>query len=470
MKIFYKAFLSCVFEGFCHLANNRGQLNLRGLYLDKEELRKKMSSLWDKRESGDWTPAERKEYDDLASKAKKVNEDLRLRAEYIEDFKMSKDKEDLGFDKSKRDCSLFKIIKQELFNQTRDGSYKDDFGRVNEVLSEHRSKVSKHIKDGFTAIPESAFRSAAPVKRRTDITSGAQGGDSLIAEVVRADQYVEGLYESTWMQRAGVRMLAGLEGDLKIPKIKDRPSFSWIAENSNFAEQDMAFEDVTLQPRYAGAIQVFSLGIFLRAAGNSIVRFVQEELMRSFRAGLEKSFLQDDGTNNTPKGVQSLVPAANIVNASKKADGSAVTANEGGVPSYAEALSVEGKITSTNQMQPLTWLLNDQTRLQALQRLKFSVNGASQLYMGGMFADRPAVITNSVPNDVAKGTGTTSDAYLIQAASLLVGRWMAGLQLQVNTQGAEYWKAGKTAVRVIDVCNMVSRRSSDLAAYRQIKK
>ena len=70
MKIFYKAFLSCVFEGFCHLANNRGQLNLRGLYLDKEELRKKMSSLWDKRESGDWTPAERKEYDDLASKAK----------------------------------------------------------------------------------------------------------------------------------------------------------------------------------------------------------------------------------------------------------------------------------------------------------------------------------------------------------------------------------------------------------------
>ena len=284
--------------------------------------------------------------------------------------------------------------------------------------------------------------------------------------MVRPDQYAEGLYENTWMTETGVRILSGLSGDLKIPQIGTKPSFSWIQENSNFPEQDMSFSDVLLMPKYAGAIQVFSLGIFLRSAGDSITRFVQEELMRSFRAGLEKSFIQDDGTSNTPKGLYSIVPVANEV----AAVGGGTNANKGGVVDYAKALETEGKITSTNQMMPLRWLLNDDVRLKALQVLKFQVNGASQLFMPGsnMFADRPATITNSISKTVKKGTGNTSKLVLFQPQSLLLGRWLGGIQLQINTQGAEYWKAGKTAVRVIDVCNMVSRRNTDFAAYKEI--
>ena len=385
---------------------------------------------------------------------------------------MEKSKEDLDFDKSKRDASLFKIIKSKLYEQTSNRAYEDDFGRCEEVLQEHRNKHKKNIRDGFTGIPESAFHAASVIKKRTDITSTTQGGDSLISDIVRPDQYVEGLYESTWMTESGVRILSGLEGDIKIPKISTKPGFSWIAENANFPEQDASFDDVTLSPKYAGAIQVFSLGIFLRAAGNSIVRFVQEELMRSFRSGLEKSFIQDDGTSNKPKGIANIVEAGNIVNASKQPDGSAVDANTGGNPRYDEALDVEGKITSTNQMMPLLWLLNDKTRLAALQVLKFSVNGASQLFMPGsnMFADRRAIITNAVPSNITKGNKSDkSEAYLFQPQSLVLGRWLGGIQLQVNTQGSEYWKAGKTAVRVIDCCNLASRRDSDFAKYGQLE-
>ena len=104
-------------------------------------------------------------------------------------------------------------------------------------------------------------------KKRTDITSAVNSGADLISQTVRPDMYVEGLYEDTWMTRAGVPVLSGLEGDLKIPRVDTKPGFSWIAENANFPEQDMTFDDVTLQPKYAGAIQVFSLGFFLRAAG-----------------------------------------------------------------------------------------------------------------------------------------------------------------------------------------------------------
>ena len=175
---------------------------------------------------------------------------------------MERSKDELDFEKSEHKASLFNIIRSKLFEQTGDSSYKDDFGRVNEVLTEHRNKTANsHIKDGFTPIPESAFK----IKKRTDITSTTQGGEDLIGEVVRTDQYTEGLYEQTWMSQTGVRMLSGLEGDLKIPMIDEKPSFSWIAENSNFPEQDMSFADAMLMPKYAGAIQIFFLGNFLKS-------------------------------------------------------------------------------------------------------------------------------------------------------------------------------------------------------------
>ena len=223
-----------------------------------------------------------------------------------------------------------------------------------------------------------------------------------------------------------------------------------------------------LMPRYAGAIQVFSLGIFLRSQGSSIVRFVQQELMRSFRSGLEKSFIQDDGTSNTPKGLYKIISDYSSGANEVAAIGGSVDANTGGAVDYAKALEVESKITSTDQTMPLTWIINDDVRLKALQVLKFSVNGSTQLYQGGMFADRPAVVTNSISKTIKKGTGNTSKIVLFQPQSLVLGRWLGGIQLQVNTQGAEYWKAGKTAVRVIDVCNLISRRNSDFAAYKEI--
>ena len=429
---------------------------LRELFIKKEKLRKSMEALWAKRADGDWTKDDKTSYDKYAAELNGLNSDIKLRAEFVECFKAQADGEDKKYAQAKNKASLFNIIRSKLYEQTRDTSYKDDYGQVNEVLQQTRSQA-KHIKDGYFPVPESAF------EKRTDITSTTQGGDSLISEVVRPDLYVEGLYESTWMTAAGVPTLNGLSGDLKIPRLDDKPSFSWIAENTNFPDQDTTFDDVTLSPKYAGAIQVFSLGIFLRAAGASISRFVQEELMRSFRSGLEKSFIQDDGTSNTPKGVYSIAPATNNVNAQ-----TGQATNKGGSVNYAEALSVEQKITSTNQTMPLKWLINDGIRIKALQVLKFAVNGASQLYQNNMFADRPAIITNSIQNNIAKGTGETSKAILFQPKSLVLGRWLGGIQLQVNTQGAEYWKAGKTAIRVIDVCNLVSRRDSDFASYAQL--
>ena len=439
---------------------------LRALQIKKEKIRAKMSALWKKREDGqDWTPDEKKDYESHTEEVRKIDEDIKLRGEYVETFRQSKDKEDLNFDKSKRDASLFKIIRSQIYGQTKDESYKDDYGRVNEVLQETRSKA-KHIKDGFTPVPESAF------EKRTDITSANASGGSLVSEVVKPELYTEGLYEKTWVSECGVPVLKNLEGNVKIPAVNEKPSFGWVAENANFAEQDQTFKDVVLTPLYAGAIQIFSLGIFLRSQGESIVRFVQEELMRSFRAGIEKSFIQDDGSANTPRGLYDII-ADYAPSGGSAGDNEVAVANDGGAISYAKCLEAEAKITGTNQSMPLKWLLSDKVRLLAQQVLKFAVNGASQLYdpKTMMLADSKSFVTNSIQDNLTQGSSAnnTSKIVIFQPKSLVVGRWLGGIQLQVNSQAENLWKAGKTGVRILDVCNIVSRRDSDFAALKGIK-
>ena len=133
-------------------------MEIRKLFLKKESLRKKLEGLWALRDSRDWSESERADYDKAKSEADKVNSDLKLRAEFIESFKLERSKEDLDFAKSEREASLFNIIRAKIFEQTRDSSYKDDYGRVNEVLAEHRNKThARHVQDGFTPIPESGF-------------------------------------------------------------------------------------------------------------------------------------------------------------------------------------------------------------------------------------------------------------------------------------------------------------------------
>ena len=97
-------------------------MELRKLYLKKESLRQKLEKLWELKDSRDWTPEERKDYDQHKSEAEKVNADLRLRSEFLETFKAEKSKEDLDFDKSKTDASIFKIIKSKIYEQTRDSA------------------------------------------------------------------------------------------------------------------------------------------------------------------------------------------------------------------------------------------------------------------------------------------------------------------------------------------------------------
>ena len=257
--------------------------------------------------------------------------------------------------------------------------------------------------------------------------------------------------------QAGVPMLSEMQGDCKIPKIKTKPTFGWVTENNDFAEQDMDFDNVTATPKYAGNIQVFSWAIFLRSAGAAIQNFVQRELMNSFSAGVETAAVRADGSAGSIKGLYHIVPAANKIDAQ-------VDANTGGKISYARCLETEAKILATNQNKPLVWLVNTTQKVKAQQELKFAVSGANQLLMNDMLADRKVIITNAVDSNIDHGTSKTSRIALLQPESLLLLRWTGGVQLQLNSMAESFWKKGAVGVRIMDALDFISRRPDSTAS------
>ena len=448
---------------------------LRQLLTQKNDIKTKMTELWSVKDKG-WSSEQTKEYDELATKAESLNKDIQRRVEFERQFASEKSKDEKSFDKNKRHANIARIIRHELHKRTGQDCFKDDYGRVSEVMQEHNNQIkgSPHIRGGCVPVPDSAFETRASVTSTT--------ADSLIPEDVREGLYTEGLYNQTFVKECGIPIQNNLEGDQKIPKLNVKPSFGWVAEDGAFPEQSMSFSDVVLKPLYAGSMQIVSLGAQIRSKNMSAMRFVMQELLESFRSGLDSSFLTAAGTNNTPKGIRQLISEYNSGSNSLEPD-ALKTNKKTLIADWDDLLRVEGLIRDTNESRPVKWLISEKTKRRAQRVLKFAVNGSMSLYQNKMLGDTPAFVTNAVPNDleVAAQAGYDSSivptsgssptqlmsAVCFQPMAFVVGRWLGGLQLQISTEGKFFEKA-QAAVRVIDACNLVARRESSAAELKNI--
>ena len=128
---------------------------LRSLIQKKENLRGLMSELWKVKEGGkDWSREQREQYDKHHEQVKKLDDDIKLRSEYVESFQASLPKADKDFNKLQKRASIFNIIKRELFDATKDSRFKVDEGPIAEVIQERSKNIdSQFIRPGEIPVP-----------------------------------------------------------------------------------------------------------------------------------------------------------------------------------------------------------------------------------------------------------------------------------------------------------------------------
>ena len=432
---------------------------LRSLIQKKENLRGLMSELWKVKEQGkDWSREQREQYDKHHEQVKKLDDDIKLRSEYVESFQASLPKADKDFNKLQKRASIFNIIKRELFDATKDSRFKVDEGPIAEVIQERSKNIdSQFIRPGEIPVPLNEFGKG--LETRATVTTATGVGADLVEETIYP-QIVPNLYAKAWCGRAGCTLIENWRGDFILPAEDTEPASGFIAETAEYPESSIDYKQAfVLKPLKVGALQPFSLQSFMQDETRQLQSSINMQLMKEWAKKVDDDFLNSDGSvTTTPKGILEIT-GIQTLDTGSSANGDALT--------FAKCIESEGKLTENNQDMPPVWVLNAQTVTHARSTLRNSVAGSLYIGTTRRFADRRFVQTNVVSSKLTKGSASDlSGAVLLVAESVVVVNWSMPT---VSIDRSIGFKSDTVWTKISGYTNIGLKRPKDVVYLKNIK-
>lgn len=286
--------------------------------------------------------------------------------------------------------------------------------------------------------PSSFFMPADVQAERRDLTVGtAADGGYTVATDLLAQSFIELLRNRMVVQAAGATVLAGLQGDVAIPKQTGGATAYWVAESGAPTESQQAVGQVTLSPKTVGAFTDFSRKL-LRQSSLDVEAFVRQDLATALALAIDLAALHGSGASNQPTGI-----------ASTSGIGSVAGGTNGLAPTWAHMISLETEVAVDNaDVGRLAYITNAKVRGKLKQTPKVSSTDSVMVWEVN---DNPingyrALVSNQVSSALTKGTssGVCSAIFFGNWNDLLIGMW-GGLDILVDP----YTHSTSGTVRVV---------------------
>ncbi len=270
------------------------------------------------------------------------------------------------------------------------------------------------------------------LKRDLNVGTAGDGGN-LVATDLLSGSFIDSLENALALRQCGATMLTGLNGNIAIPRQTGGASHFWLAENGAPSESSATFDQIGMTPKTVGAFTDISRRLLLQSS-ISMEAFVQNELALRLALAIDMAGIAGTGASNQPKGILNYTGV-----------GSVVGGTNGGAANWGKVVDLETEAGAANALvQNMCYLTNAKVRGKLKQTEKAS--GTAQFVMGegGSLNGYNTVVSNQVPGNLTKGTGTDLSALIFgNFADLIIGMW-GGLDLQVDP----YTQNTKGAVRV----------------------
>lgn len=264
---------------------------------------------------------------------------------------------------------------------------------------------------------EGVFVPMSLLEKRVNTTTSAP---DLIANTVRAGDYIGPLRESLLVRQMGVRVLSGLTGDVTIPKAGDGLTASWVAENEAIPESNMTFNSITLSPKHVGALTEMSRQL-IQQASPSIEQLVRDDLAYAVAKEVDRAIIAGDGVKE-PLG---------IINRTGIQTVAALPA------SWQDILAMVQMLNAIN-VDPTAWYTTPGV-MSGLRGTLKEAGLAGYVAEGGKIADLPAYVSNAAP---------AATAILGDWSQVLLGVW-GELDLLVNPYAETAYRRGGVLVRAM---------------------
>lgn len=166
-------------------------------------------------------------------------------------------------------------------------------------------------------------------------TMNATNASDLIGTDHRGDLFIEALRPSAVVMMAGATVMAGLQGNVDIPRELGTAVAQWIGDDEDGNESEPALGTIKMSPKtLAGAVPMSRR--LLKQSSPSVEAVIQRSILKSMALGLDLGILAGTGAENQPKGITTMT-GVNVQ-----------TVATPGAPTWAETVGFKTKVATDN--------------------------------------------------------------------------------------------------------------------------
>jgi HK97 family phage major capsid protein len=401
-------------------------------------------------EKRDLTEAEQSAFDSGKVELEKTERDIRNQ-EFLNEYERRASGEpvatngDRHFDMECREFSIRKAIASQIYG------LQVDAGREQEISRELERR------SGITAqgilCPTNVF------EKRTLLSTNT--GGTLVTADWRPEAFIDRLREAMVVRRMGARVLSGLTGNVAIPALTASASVFWVAENSAITASDPTLGQILMTPKHAGCLTEVSRNMILQSSPD-IEELLRDDFAQQLARGLDTVAIQGGGANQ-PTGVLAASGVSEVVGAG----------GNGLAPTYANAVALIAAVAGNNvQNGSMGFITNSKVTAKMATTLKTTADTASQFILpdpgGSALLGFPLGVSNLVPSNLTKGSGSSLSALIFgNWSDLLIGYWSA-FDLLVNPYDTNAYPKGNVFVRGMMTVDVALRHTESFAKQADI--
>ena len=299
-----------------------------------------------------------------------------------------------------------------------------------------------------------------PLQTRATYAVGASAtGGATVDTILDSANLIMYLRNRMMFMQMGARMLSGLEGNVDIPRQSGVANVYWIAtEGGSVTQDESTFDLVQIRPKTVGVKSRFTRSMLLQSSID-IESFVRQDLSDAMAIGIDKACIDGTGASGQPLGIlnQSGVPTVAL-------------GTNGAAPTWASIVQLETELAQDNaDVGSLGYITNAKVRGKLKTTVKNPAgtdsdwiweNGSQPTI--GMVNGYMAGVTNQVPGNLTKGTGTNLSAIVFgNFADVLIGEWGV-LEILPNPYGSGY-DSGSIEIRALQTVDVQIRHPESFA-------
>jgi HK97 family phage major capsid protein len=293
----------------------------------------------------------------------------------------------------------------------------------------------------------------------TSTASGTAKGGNLVATDLLASSFIDVLRNKMVLNTLGAQFLTGLQGNVAIPRKTAASSAYWVAENVAPTESTNApaFDQVTMTPKTLGAYVDISRRLMLQSSLD-IENLVRNDLAASIAVAMDGAAIAGSGSNK-PTGVLNT-----------SGIGSVTLGTNGGAPTWAMVTNLVREVDIDNALNgAAAFLTNGQVKAKLSNTSKQTSGVEGNFILGpdvNMLYGYPLVVSQQVPANLSKGTGSNLSAMIFGVWSeLLIGQW-SGIDLMADPYTGS--NAGTVRIVAFHDCDFAVRHPESFAECNEI--